>query len=85
MTIEEKWTQQYKEILKYMRTYQRRPSKHHPEDLKMHNWIKHNKKLLNKGELPINRFHRFTHLLDIAQKYRRINQYQYLDFDSDSE
>lgn len=83
MTQDERWTLHYQEILKYMRTNKRRPSKHHEEDIPMHNWIKQNKKLLNKGLLPKNRINRFTHLLDIARSFRRVNQYAYLDKEED--
>ena len=79
MTQDEKWFEQFREIMNYMRRYKRRPSKHHKEDAKMHNWIKYNKKLLAKGELSYAREWRFKRLLALAAYYRRLNQYAYLE------
>ena len=61
----------------FIKQNKRRPSKYHPEDRDMHNWIKHNKKLMNRGLMPANRVERFKTLLDTVQKYRRINQNTY--------
>ena len=41
----------------------------------MHNWWKHNKKLLNAGELKAERVELFNRLLESGEKYRRVNQY----------
>ena len=51
MTIEEKWQKHYAEIMAYMETYKRQPSKHRIEDHLLLNWIKYNKKRMAAGKL----------------------------------
>ncbi|MCR5130959.1 MAG: HAD hydrolase-like protein [Prevotella sp.] len=69
------WEENCQTIINYMLTYHRRPSKHRHEDLQMLNWMKYNKKRLAHGKMPLQRRKQFQQLLDIADKYRRINQY----------
>ncbi len=75
MTQDEKWQQQFDEVMDFMNTYHRRPSKHRIEEHLMLNWIKYNKKLIAKGTFPDDRLARFKQLLETADKYRRLNQY----------
>ena len=75
MTQEERWQQNYTQIVKYMKANHRRPSKYHEEDLRMHNWIKYNKKIMNKGLMAAPRLKKFKKLLALAQEYRRLNQF----------
>ena len=42
----------------------------------MRSWWKHNKKLMNAGELNPERLEMFKQLLDLGDKYRHVNQYQ---------
>ena len=69
----------YNTILEFVSKYEQRPSKHHVEEHAMHNWLKHNKKMLNKEKMPADRIARFIHLLDLIKKYQRINQHAYVD------
>ena len=41
----------------------------------MLNWFKSNKKQIAKGDYPPDRLEKFNRLLEIADKYRRLNQY----------
>ncbi len=75
MTRDEIWTAHYEEVMTFMETNHRRPSKHKAEELRMHNWIKATKKRVNKGKCPPNRLQKFTVLLELAKKYRRRNQF----------
>ena len=76
MKQEDSWHQHYQRIMLFMKETHRRPSKHRIEEHRMVNWIKYNKKLIAKGLLSEERTKLFNELLDVAQKYRRINQYQ---------
>lgn len=77
MTQDELWIKKYQEIITFIETYKRNPSKHNPEErYKYCNWIKHNKKLLNVGELKENRVEMFEKLLEMGERYKRVNQYQ---------
>lgn len=91
MTQEDSWMRHFNEIMQHIQRNKRRPSKHRPEERKMHNWIKYNKKLLAKGLLSHAREWRFRRLLGKAEDFRRLNQYAYrpkaveqeLDFQDD--
>ena len=54
----------------------RNPSKHYPEEKLMHNWVHQNRKLMNQGKLKKDRVERFNKLLEIGERYKRVNQYQ---------
>jgi hypothetical protein len=75
MTQEERWQQQYDQVLFFMNSNQRRPSKHRIEEHLMLNWLRHNMKLSAKGEMPLHRREKFSQLMEVADKYRRLNQY----------
>ena len=76
MTQEERWQQQYEQMMSFMETNHRRPSKHKLEEHDMLNWQKATKKRVAKGELSDGRLKRFNILLEVADKYRRLNQYK---------
>ena len=76
MTQEELWTKHWQEVMDFMEANHRRPSKHHQEECLMHNWWKHQKKLMNAGELKAERVELFKQLLALGEKYRHVNQYQ---------
>ena len=44
MTQEERWRKNYEEIVLFMDTYHRNPSKHRVEDQQMLNWMKQQRK-----------------------------------------
>ena len=75
MTQDQPWINRYIEIRDFMEANHRKPSKHNPEERAMHNRWKHNKKLLNAGELKAERVELFNRLLESGEKYRRVNQY----------
>ena len=51
MTQDELWMNRWQEAVDFLETNHRRPSKFVPEERDMRNWWKHNKKLLNAGEI----------------------------------
>ena len=65
MTQEEKWQQQFEQMMAFMETNRRRPSKHRLEEHDMLNWFKATKKRIVKGELPEERLKKFTVLLEV--------------------
>lgn len=75
MTQDERWQLHYSEIVKYIVKYQRNPSRHRLEDHRMLNWLKAQRKALNKGTLSAERQKQFDQLLVLIDKYRRLNQY----------
>jgi hypothetical protein len=77
MTQDERWLLQYQQMMDFLETYHRRPSKHRVEEHLLLNWWRRCEKLYVKGELPVHRIEKFEALLEAAQKYRRKNQYAY--------
>lgn len=79
MTQEERWQAQYEQMMAFMEKNHRRPSKYKLEEHDMLNWFKSNKKMMNKGIFPEERLERFSKLLELAEKYRRLNQHDIKD------
>ena len=76
MTQDEKWIHKYNEVVEFINTNHRNPSKHRIEEHNMLNWVKQQRKLFNAGTLKPERIDMFKELLAIMEKYKRINQYQ---------
>lgn len=77
MTQDERWLVKYNEVVDFIQTNHRNPSKHVPEErFKYCNWLKHNKKLLNSGELKDNRKDKFNDLLTLMGENKHKNQYE---------
>ena len=76
MTQDEKWQRQYEQMMTFMETYHRRPSKHRLEEHDMLNWFKATKKRIAKGNYPEDRLEKSKLLMEVAEKYRRLNQYE---------
>ena len=77
MTQDEFWPERYTEVKDFIELNHRNPSRHnHQERFKCCNWLKHNKKLLNVGEMKEDREALFERLLWMGEKYRRVNQYE---------
>jgi hypothetical protein len=76
MTQDERWQQQYEQMMAFMNENHRRPSKHRLEEHDMLNWYKATKKRIAKGELSEDRMEKFKTLQEVAEKYRRLNQYK---------
>ena len=76
MTQDEKWQIQYEQMMEFMEANRRRPSKHRIEEHDLLNWFKHTKKMIAKGGYSPDRLEKFAKLMDVANKYRRKNQYE---------
>ena len=76
MTQDERWLNKYNEVKEFIVNNHRNPSRHNIEDHLALNWIKHNRKLLNKGELKPERMAKFKELLKLIEEHKRLNQYQ---------
>lgn len=76
MTQDERWMARYNEVLSFIKTNKRNPSRQRFEDHDMLNWMKANRKLMNAGELKEPRLRKFKELLELAEEYKRKNQYE---------
>lgn len=76
MTQEERWLVRFQEVKNFIEVNHRNPSKHRIEEHLMLNFVKHNRKLLNKGEMKEERKSLFLELLELIEQNKRLNQYQ---------
>lgn len=75
MTQDERWIARYNEVMEFMVKNHRNPSRHRIEEHLMLNFVKHNRKLMNKREMKEERIERFKTLLAMMEEYKRKNQY----------
>lgn len=76
MTQDERWAARYNEVMEFMVTNHRNPSRHRIEEHLMLNFVKHNRKLMNRGKMRPQRVEAFKKLLAKMDEYKRVNQYQ---------
>ena len=76
MTQDEKWMARYEEVVDFIKTNHRNPSKHRIEEHDMLNWLKANRKAMNAGKMKAERVEKFRKLLELTEKYKRKNQWE---------
>ncbi len=77
MTQDEKWLSKYNEVMTFIETNKRDPSKHDDTERGLYcNWIRHNRKLLKTGLLKEDRVELFKQLMKLGENYKHVNQYQ---------
>ena len=77
MTQEESWQAKYDEVKSFIEKNRRNPSKYDDVERGLYcNWLRHNRKLYNSGEMKEERIEHFRHLLELMDMYRRKNQYE---------
>ena len=76
MDQETRWMTKYKEVMTFIETNKRNPSRHRIEEHDFLNWLKANRKALNAGKMKPERVERFKELLKVMEGYRRKNQYE---------
>ena len=75
MDQETRWLMRYNEVKRFIEENKRNPSKHRIEEHDMLNWVKHQRKLVNAGELKPDRIEQFKELLALIEENKRVNQY----------
>ena len=76
MTQDERWQKRYDEVIGFIETNHRNPSRHRIEEHDMLNWVKQQRKLKNKGELKAKRAEMLERLLALWEEYKRVNQWK---------
>ena len=76
MTQDEKWIERYDEVIDFIETNHRNPSRHRIEEHDHLNWLKANRKAMNAGKMKAERVEKFRKLLALMEQYRRKNQYE---------
>lgn len=75
MDQDTRWLNKYEEVMGFVETNHRNPSKHRIEEHDMLNWLKANRKVMNAGRMKPERVERFKALLVLMEKYKRVNQH----------
>lgn len=75
MTQDERWLARYDEVKTFIEANHRNPSKYYPEERLMVHFLKRGRKLMNAGEIPVERMEKFKELLVLCEQYRHKNQY----------
>ena len=75
MDQETRWMTRYKEVMAFIETNHRNPSKHRIEEHDMLNWVKANRKVMNAGKMKPSRVEMFEKLLALMEVNKRVNQY----------
>lgn len=76
MTQDERWMTRYKEVVSFIGTNHRNPSKYAPEEKLLVHFLKRGRKQMNAGGLKEPRMTMFKELMELSEKYKRKNQYQ---------
>jgi hypothetical protein len=76
MTQDERWLTKYREVVSFIETNHRNPSRHRIEEHDMLNWVKANRKKMNAGGLKGTRLSLFVELLSLSEQYKRKNQWE---------
>lgn len=77
MTQDEAWLKKYQEVMTFIETSHRNPSRHNPEERGQYlNWLKQNRKMLYAGKVKVERVEKFKELLGLSEQYRRKNLYE---------
>lgn len=75
MTQAERWLKQYREVMEFIETNHRNPSKYSAAERNYYNFVKRCRKMRNAGELVAERLRLFEELVVLSETYRRVNQY----------
>ena len=76
MTQDERWLKRYNEVVSFIETNHRNPSKYADEERRMLHFMKRGRKLINSGELKEPRLSLFKELLALSEQYKRVNQWK---------
>ena len=71
-----RWLTRYQEVVEFIETNHRNPSRHRIEEHDMLNGVKANRKAMNAGKMRPERVEKFEKLLAMSEQYRRKNQYE---------
>lgn len=77
MTQDEKWMAKYQEVVAFIQANKRNPSRYDDTERGLYvNWLRHNRKMYNSGEMKEERRTQFKELLSLTEQFRRKNQYE---------
>ena len=66
----------YKEVVRFIETNHRNPSKYVGAERELVNWTKQQRKLMNAVELKESRIGMFKELMELSNRYKHVNQWK---------
>ena len=75
MKRETAWKKNYEALCAFVSDNHRGPTRHHIEEMHMLNWLKYNRKMLNKEKLSPERKELILRLKALISSFNRVNQY----------
>lgn len=75
MKREEQWKEKYDNLWNFCQENHRGPSRHRIEEKDMLNWLKYNRKLLNRDALSPEKKEAILKLKALISSFNRVNQY----------
>jgi len=76
MTQDDRWQARYEEVVAFIEANKRTPSKYDAKERGRYvNWLRHNRKLYNSGEMKEERRAQFEKLLILMKANKHKNQY----------
>lgn len=77
MTQDERWLAKYNEVVTFVETNKRNPSRYDDTERGLYcNWLHHNRKQMNAGKMKAERVEKLKKLLEVTERYRRKNQWR---------
>ncbi len=77
MTQDERWMARYNEVKEFIEREHRNPSRYDDTERGLYvNWLRHNRKLYNRGEIKEDRREMFKELMALMEANRHKNQYE---------
>ena len=76
MTQDEAWKKNYDEVMSFITENGRNLSKYNLEERRLYTWLKHQRKVMNAGEMKEARVEMFKVMMEKVGENRRVNQNQ---------
>ena len=76
MTQDERWNANYEEVMRFLKENHRNLSKYDLTERRLYTWVKHQQKVMNQGLLKEDRVESFQRLMELSEKYKRVNQWK---------
>ncbi len=75
MTQDERWLAKYNEVVEFIESNHRNPSRHRIDEHDMLNWVKAYRKLFNSERLKEPRLSKFKELMSLVDENKHVNQW----------
>lgn len=75
MKRDDLWNERYNMVWNFVAEHHRGPTRHHSEEATLLNWMKFNRKKLNRDVLEVQHIEKFKRLMAFIRSFHRVNQF----------